>query len=172
MPPEILIILLILILATALVVNHMNSRNSSVTLSEFIEQGDSEDLSLTIYFLAPNIPFRFPLSVADLIGGFYQYRITVQGVYQEDHIFDTLQKLADVELVPVKSESRVDARIHYVFETGSGQSIFDVTWRWSGEPYIIVNGLVVKENDIFFEVIKPFLPVNALNELERHLSRR
>ena len=170
------IIVVLLILAVILVVWRAGytrgSRNSSITLSEFFEQNDSEGLSLTIYFLDPNTHFRFPLSVAYLTGDFHQYRITVQGVRQEDNLFYLLNRLANVELIPVESEPRIDARIHYVFRTENGQDIFNVTmWGWGSSSPIVVNGRAVEKNNIFLEVIKPFLPINALSELERYLYR-
>jgi len=56
------------------------------------------------------------------------------------------------------------------FRNEKGQKIFDVT-LWSGvDNSIIFNGLEVKENDIFYEIIKPYLPKYAVKELEIYLS--
>jgi len=155
---------------------YMNSANSFVTLAEFIEQEDIEDLSLTIYFFAPTSPTRFPVSVSDLTESFHEYKIIIRGSRQEDIIFDILRNLADTELVLVEGEVRTCARIHYVFETGDGQNIFEVT-LWGLEDagrtnHIIVNGVAVEENIIFYEAIKQFLPANAVDVLNRRINPR
>ena len=148
--------------------HYMNSTNSSTTLLEFIEQGDSHGLNLTIYFFAPNGLTRMPVSVRELTRNFHEYKITVQ-TRHELELFEILSNLTKVELVPAEGEVRVCARIHYVFKTENGQSLFDVTlWGLNSEGrsnYIMVNGIAVEENMIFYEIIKPFLPANAVNEL-------
>lgn len=173
------IIVVLLILAVILIAWRMDyvrgSRNSSITLAEFFEQEYNDGLRLTIYFVEPSNLLRLPLSVRSLTETFYDYRITIQGVRHDDNLLNVLNKLADIELLPVEDEIQwTCVRIHYVFETEYGQNIFNVTWGRSNERHIIVNGLAVQENDIFFEVIEPFLPVRALYELERffYLERR
>jgi len=173
------LVVVLLILAVILVVWRAdytrNLRNSSITLSEFFEQECNDGLRLTIYFVEPSILIRMPLSVRSLTESFYDYKITVQGVRHDDNLLGILNKLADIDLLPVEDEIRwTCARIHYVFETKYGQNIFNVTWGRSSIDHIVVNGFAVQENDIFLEVIKAFLPANALYELERflYLERR
>ena len=153
--------------------SHIISKSTSITLSDFIEQGDYEGLSLTIYFCSPHHHIRMPLSVRSLTEDFHEYRVTVQGATRQLILFDMLSNLADVELIPIENETQaICVRIHYVFETENGQNIFDVTWGWGREANLIVNGLAVKENAIFLEVIKPFLPARAAYELELQLNRQ
>jgi len=145
--------------------------DSTVALSEFIEQGDSEYLSLTIYFLTPSLPIRAPVSVEHLTDYLHHYRITVQGVHMESKIFGILTQLAETELVLRETEMRMCTRIHYVFTTKNGHSIFDVSIGWGDGIRIFVNGQEVKEDRIFHEAIKPFLPASALYNFESFLIR-
>jgi hypothetical protein len=136
------------------------NKKSSISLSEFLAQEDYEGLRLTIFYLYPHTLTWIPLNIDGLTGGLYEYKITIQGIIQEEDIFEILTFLADIDLVPVENESRIDARIYYVFETEKGQKLFDVA-MWGENESLYVNGVEVEENYLFYEVIRPYLPVQA-----------
>gem|GEM_PF-1059375 len=177
----ILPLLAIIILCVGMNINIMNSNKSSVSLSEFIEQGEHEGLSLTIYYLTPIACTLVALSVDELIygdkpprkkneiHGRYNYKIIISDTLLEDEIFDILNQLANTDLIPVENETRVDARIYYVFKNKKGQKIYDVAmWGYTSNS-VFVNGLEAEWNDIFSEVIMPFLPEDDARVLETYV---
>jgi len=122
-----------------------------------IERGNLSEITLIIYG-APTVLTPFPVSVDELINGFYLYRIVVDGVQLEEYI-DLLMNLVDVELIPVVERSRIDARLYYVFEDRNGHRIFDFAMWGTGDSFsVFVNGVEVEDNPILLEIIMPFLP--------------
>ena len=134
--------------------------------SKQIEQGNLNDLSFTIYYVSPNIFTLYPWSVDDLVRG---HPIVIDGTRLEEHI-DLLKQMSNAALIPVEHETRINARIYYVFETKKGKKIFDVA-MWGDDNSIYVNGLEVEENNIFYDVLMPFLPEDAAEELQTYLSQ-
>ena len=143
------------------------NRMNSITLSEFLERADSSGIRLIIYYSNPNSLVRLPVSVELLTENFHDIKIIIQ---DESRVFYTLENLADVNLIPVEDEIRINAWIHYVFETENGQRLFDVTFlRRDNHNIMIVNGVKVEANALFYEAIMPFLPAQAAQALEIHL---
>ena len=96
--------------------------------SNMIAQEIPYDLILTIYYIDPFILTRAPLSPDDLM----QAGMTEKIVVHSQALKDNLAVLASLEwsiLTPVKKESYMDARIHYVFERGNGEKLLEVTTR-------------------------------------------
>ena len=157
------IFILILIVIVIIVINGANSMRPEKALNNFvnqIEKGNIDDISLTIYYMNPHNLTYLPLSVDDLIRT-REKEFVIKGVQLAENI-NLLKTIKNVELAPVKYKTRVDARIHYVFEN-KGRKIFDVTmWGFNTEKndyeIIFINGIAVKANDIFYNIISPFLP--------------
>jgi hypothetical protein len=82
---------------------------------------------------------------------------------------DLLKQLSNAALIPVEPESRINARLYYVFETKKGKKILDVA-MWGNDSSIYVNGLEVKENINFYDVLMPFLPEDKAKEFKEYLS--
>lgn len=168
------IILLVLLAATVLISSgcmSMQAENASVELSEHIEcikQGEEDELRLTIYYMSPYILTQWPQSERELIESGYEYKITVGRIRLREHI-DLLEQVANADLTPIENESYVDARLYYAFETKKNRKIFDVC-MWGSNGGIIVNGLEVEENHIFYEVVLPFLPEDAAENWEEYLN--
>lgn len=58
-----------------------------------------------------------------------------------------------------------------MFETEEkGKKIFDVA-MWGCDGGILVNGVEVKDNSVFYDVIMPFLPEDAAEKWERRTGR-
>jgi len=107
-----------------------------------------------------------------LINGWYDYRITVTGESLEKHR-DLLTQLTNAKLAPAESESFADARLHYVFEHEKYGELF--SFLAFGDGYrdtIVVNGVEVEHNSVFFEIVLPFLPEDAIETIKQHLNNR
>ena len=136
---------------------------SMKNFSMLIESGNLDNLSLMIYYVSPSRDTPYPYDIDDVIkfGG----QIVIDGNDLKNHI-DLLNKMSGVKLVPVWKKSYLDARIYYIFETEKEGKILDVV-MWSGDNNVFVNGTELKPNDVFYDVIMPFLPESRAKELEK-----
>ena len=164
----IILLLLTAVISISLRNVHRQSTKSSIEFSEIIKLGDLSDLSLTIYYLSPLILTRQPLSDIDLTDSKFEYKVTVCGSRLQAYI-DLLDQINSTTLLPVEHESKVNARIYYVFETKKDGKILSVS-MWGRDNSMFINGLEFKENNIFYDVIMPFLPEYAVKELEAYLE--
>ncbi|CAM4472274.1 hypothetical protein [Paenibacillus typhae] len=139
---------------------NVHSNKHSLNISELIAKENINDISLTIYYLNPLTLTRYPLSAEDLISFTDVHKIVINGNDLKKH-FELFKRINDGVLMPVKKKSRVDARIYYVLESKTNGKLFDVT-MWGKENSMFVNGLEVKGNEIFYDVIRPFLPEDAV----------
>lgn len=145
--------------------------NPSTELSEYIEQvtnGKVDELSLTIYYMNPYILTNIPVSERDLVEKYFEYKITISGQRLREH-FNLLEQVANATLTPAEQESGVNARLYYVFETKENRKILSVC-MWGKGKKLIVNGLWVEVNDAFYDVVLPFLPVDAAEEMGTYLK--
>ena len=124
-----------------------------------------------------------PTSIEHLISLRHELRIVVGSDALQEHI-DTLRKIDSSALIPVSSEYlvsacgnytydvMVDAKIHVVFETTFGRRIFDVTMWVFGEHgrTILVNGQEFERNDIFIDIVMPFLPNEEADIVQRFIN--
>lgn len=166
------VFILLFIAVTSLIMfgsNDIISKKSSIKFSKLLKQENLDDLSLTIYYINPLILTLYPLSVDDLINMDNVHKIIIDGSNLEEHI-DLLNRISNVDLVPVEQESRVDARLYYVFETENNRKVFDVS-MWGKDNSIFVNGIETEENDIFYDVLETFLPDEITKDLELYLTR-
>jgi len=150
-------IVFLLFASTLLIIyEKMSPQRELNNFSKLIESENFDDLSLTIYYL--NAFTQFPLSVEDLKSYPSTVKVTINGDQLAEHI-DLLNTISNVELIPVKNKSRIEARVYYVFKN-KGIKIFDVAMWGNGDDdnSIYINGKEFKENDILINVISPFLP--------------
>lgn len=164
---------LILIFALTIFVscggNNMRPEKELKNFTKEIENGNLANLGLTIFYLSPSTLTLYPLSVDDLINSSNVHKVVINGSRLDENI-ELLKQINNDALVPVQQKSRINARIYYVFENNKERKIFDVA-MWGETDSIFVNGCEVKENDIFYDVIMPFLPEDAVKELETYLKR-
>ena len=63
----------------------------------------------------------------------------------------------------------MNARLYYVFEVGDSEKLLEVVVSPDSldkiNGRVVVNGVEVKDNPIFYELIMPFLTEDAHNEL-------
>lgn len=136
------------------------SKKPTLNLSERIAKENINDISLTIYYLNPLILTRYPLSAEDLISFTDAHKIVINGNDLKEQ-FELFKQINDDVLMPVKKKSRIDARIYYMLESKTNGKLFDVT-MWGKENSIFVNGVEVKGKRIFYDIIRPFLPEDAV----------
>lgn len=150
--------------------NDMRPEKALDNFSKLIEKGNIDDLNLTIYYYGVFKLTLYPQSKDELINETNRTKIIVSGSDLKKHL-NLFNLLRSDALIPVEQESRIDARIYYVFETQKGRRAFDVTMWGSNDYSIFVNGVEFKENDIFYDIIIPFLPDKEAEELSNFLGR-
>lgn len=141
-------------------------KKTSLDISELIENESINDISLTIYHLSLQSLMFFPVvSVEDLINRSSDEKIVINGSDLEEHI-DLFKQIDNDILIPVKKKSSdLDLRVYYVLENKENGKLFDVA-MWGDENSIFVNEIEVEGNNVFYDVIIPFLPEDEAKELE------
>ena len=119
-----------------------------------IERGNLNDITLRIY--TPILAWS-PLTLEEFIDmSSTDGIIVVEGIQLEEYI-DLLRQLKYVELVPVEEVSTITTWLYYVFEDRHGRRIFDFA-AWGENDSVFINGVEFERNDVFLEIIVPFLP--------------
>lgn len=149
----------------------MSLKETSPKFFELIESGNLSDISLTIYYMDPFTLTRLPVKIDDLISGKYDSKkIVIDGNRLKEHI-DLINRLNHTALKKVIKKSYVNARLYYVFETDKNGNMFDICMGTGNGNSIFVNGIEVKYNDIFFDIIIPFLPEDDIQDFEKWLGQ-
>lgn len=158
----------------------MDSQEIYFSFNELPESENLSNISLTIYYKDLLVFTRAPVSLEQLTGGWYDnagqlvsgiytYRIVVSGDKLEEHR-DMINQLLKAELLPTETESVVDARLYYVFEHREYGELFSVLAFGSGTGSVFVNGIEVEHNRVFFEMVLPFLPDDAVTTIGRYIE--
>ena len=161
-----IIFLLVIAVLDSCQESDMRSRKAVSQFAKLVEQGEMDSLSLKIYFMSPYTLTPYPYSIDDIIRATSEDEIIIIGSSLKEHI-DVLKQLNNDRLVKVEQESYIDARVYYVFYKGT-RKIFDVA-MWGKDNSIFVNGFEIKEDDIFYDIIIPFLPEGAIDRLRDYL---
>ena len=155
---------ILLVICITVILNGVNNMRPEKALSNFVEQiekGSIGDITLTIY-QRPTVftPLAVNFSVKELINYSQTKKVVIDGTRLAEHL-DLLKTIGNVDLKPVKTNSRINAQIHYVFEN-KGHKVFEVTLDGYDEEndieFLLVNGFKIKINDIFYSIIEPFMP--------------
>jgi len=158
------ILALLALVLIAIGVTNMRPERALNNFSRIVEQGNIENISLTIYYINPNIFTPFAISVSDLRRNANE--IVVEGNDLKEYIDLFSQINSDVLIFYEHEESILDARIYYVFRRGN-RKIFDVAmWGGYDEASIFINGIEFKMNNIFVEIIIPFMPEHLAENLK------
>ena len=130
-----------------------------------IEQGNISDLRLTIYHMYFSVLTPFPFSLDQLMDNHSgHHRIVVDGSQLEEHI-ELINQIRHVTVTPMDRGTRIDARLYYVFETvDNNRKVFDFG-MWADDDTVFINGVQVKANSIFLDIIIPFLPENVADDV-------
>ena len=152
-----------IIIAIVIIINGVIDMNPRRGLNNFvrqIEQGNIYDITLTIYY--SNILTPAPITLRDLINIHEPLKIVVDGTKLSEYV-DLLKTIGNADLTRIRRIPRINARIHYVFEDARGRKIFDVTmWgfgRGDDLSGVFINGIEFRDDDIFIDIIEPFLPI-------------
>ena len=157
----------------------MGSKETYSNFYELIESGNFNDISLTIYYKNLFVRTRTPVrleqlkggwydNTGQLIDGLYDYKVVVTGEDLAEHR-DLISRIINAELIPVENEPIVNARLYYVFEHEQYGELFNVL-AFGGGDTLFVNGVRVEHNRVFYEMVLPFLPEDAVETIERYLS--
>ena len=157
------VILLVAVIFAIYGGDYVQSKKALNNFSKLVDNGKVGDLNLTIYYMKPWFTL-IPTSIDMLINGCYDYKIIISGSNLDEHI-DLLKQMGNAALIPVIHSSRIDACLYYIFETEEEGKIFDVA-MWGDNYSIYVNGLEVKSNDIFYDIVMPFLSDDLAANLE------
>lgn len=161
-----IIFLIIILLAAGLIGCGNSSSQLEEALADYSQMAEGalpDDLRLTIYYLDPSILTRAPLSAEDLMNFPETQKIIIDSGELTAHLA-LLQKMDPSILQPVKEESKINARLYYVFEAGDSGKILEVTISdIHGSAF--VNGMEVDDHPVFYEIITPFLSEEAIDML-------
>lgn len=138
--------------------------------SKMLEDPLPEDITLTIYYMSPDIYTFHPLSAEDLIESVEktknpssEKKIVIEYDVLSTHV-DLLKKLNASVLQPYEEEPYMNARLYYVIETGDSGKLLEVVGnQFSGPAF--VNGVPVVQDSVIFEVVAPFLTEEDRNTL-------
>lgn len=127
--------------------------------SKIMQADLPEDLRLTIYYIDPRILTAYAWNVDTLI----KYDETQKIVIEREEILsniDAFKKLNWSVLTPTKNEPFINARLYYVIESGEYGKLLEVVIS-EVRGNVVVNGIEVEYNTLFYELIWPFLPEDA-----------
>jgi len=151
------VLLLAIIILSSCGGNYMSPERALRDFSSRIEQGNLGNLTLTIYYRDLRSTVRFPYSVEDLVDWGHVHKIVVDDNALKEHI-ELLRAINADNLIPIAHELPMDAMLYYVFEVG-GRKIFGFVPQAGGnDSSMFINGVEFEWNDIFFDVVRPFLP--------------
>lgn len=138
--------------------------NSMEAYTQMLETALPEDLRLTIYYLSTDILTNRPLGAEDLIQCSSTQKIVVEAEELAEHK-ELLKKLDASILQPAKEKSYINARLYYVFEVDDSEKLLEVVVspEQLGKIYgdVVVNGIAVEDDPVFYELIMPFLTEDA-----------
>ena len=168
---KIRLIVLVIVLVSLLTGCSSPSTQLSDTLGAYndvISKELPEDIQLTIYYMDPTILTVVALNTDDLINADYVTKIVVKREALTEQIA-LLSKLKPSILEPVEEEAYLNVRLYYVLETSAHGKILEVSVNEPGGS-VFVNGIEVKHNPVFYEIIKPFLSEEDIAILSRTFS--
>lgn len=167
----------IIILLTVLVCHryiYIQAR-TSVDFSEILKNEKIEDLTLTIYCWDPRFISSYSYSSAEelIMAEKYNYvcKFVVQGETLKEYI-DTFKQINKANIKPLLKKAKyVDATTYYILESKNNGKLFDVLlWGFYDipvqEPVIFLNGVEIKKEQTFCDIIKPFLPEDMRNSID------
>lgn len=143
----------------------LKSKTMPFNVYELIDTENMNDISLTIYYLPPHALMFYPVSSVEELIQRHEEKIVISGSDLEQHI-DLFRKMGNQVLMPVwKQTSDLDLRVYYTLESNKKGKLLDV-YMWGDHNNIFVNGIEVKENNIFYDAIIPFLPEDVAEDFD------
>ena len=165
----VLILLIFAIVVTVFVCSRWNRIKLHCELRDFsktLEQETLDGLTLKIYYIGPDVLTQMPLRVSDLVEGkAHPQVIVVDSEDLKEHI-DSLNRLNINNLVPVRYKSHLHSRMCYIFETDNKAKILEVAFGGLENPTVFVNGIEVAYNDVFRDIVEPFVTEEVMADME------
>lgn len=127
--------------------------------SKIVQADLPEDLRLTICYVDPLLLTTYPWSADTLINCDMTQKIIIEREEILSNI-DAFKKMNWSVLTPTKNEPRINARLYYVIESGEHGKLLEVVIS-EVRGNVVVNGIEVEYNTLFYELIWPFLPEDA-----------
>lgn len=141
------------------------TKGMSLHVSDQIESENIDDISLTIYYLNIKALRFIPVSSVEALIQCVDEKVIIHGSDLKQRI-DLFRKIDNEVFIPVwKKSSDLDLRVYYVLESKKNGKLFSVA-MWGDVNSVFVNGIEVKGNKVFYDVIIPFLSEKAAKDLE------
>ena len=138
-----------------------------------LNESNIQNLTLTIYFTEPFSTFKIPPKTVHQLITYYVPENEVIVIKSDElckHI-DLLKQIDSVCLKPVEEKKELHLRIYYEFLDSKTKRRYSVS-MWSQQGSMGVNGVEVHEEELFYNVILPFLAENQAQELEMFIGRK
>jgi len=150
---------------------------------EFLENGNIEELRLRV---STWVDSSLPESIRKELEMFVRENETIVDGSTLSLYIELFKELENANLVPVRGRYELSKRWYYVFETESDgilleigmfafssmspleyilEYVFNRDFSSQQSRYIIVNGVVVEDNQIFRNIISPVLPESTVQWL-------
>ena len=137
-------------------------QNVCQDFAQTLEQKNMDGLYLKIYYTDPSLLTYAPLTVNDLL----RKDPIIVDHKQINEQLDLLKRLNIENMIPVRNSSGyLHARLCYIFETEHGKKILEIAVGGENNS-VFVNGIEVAYNDIFRDVLEPFVTEEVMNDLE------
>jgi len=112
-----------------------------------------------------------PVSIDYLVNTRHDLKLVIDGKKLRKHN-KLLKELSYVDLTPVDiSAPYMDISVYYLFESKYNGKILDVA-MWGITESAFVDGIEYIANDIFYDMIIPFLPKNAAEKVKKKKNVR
>ena len=143
----------------------MHPEEALAAFSKKIEQGNLDNVTLTIWYQNPFWTTMHPYRIEHLTaGGGGVHKIIIDGSELKYHINLLRQINVDI-LMPVTCKSQMDIWLYYEFTDERGRKIFGVALQ-SGSDSVFINDVELEWNDIFLDAIRSFLPEYMIRILD------
>lgn len=127
--------------------------------SEAITNGIPDDMLLTIYYMESSVLTLKPVDEIELIQWYSEtedvHKVVIGSTELSSRI-DQLRKIDSSVIQAAHEKETKNARIYYYFELETTGKVLEVTMR-GAEGNIFVNGMEVKYNPVFFDLVSPYL---------------
>ena len=169
----ILLIVLLFLHLTGCAINE-STKTMSTNICELLEKEDITDITLKIYYMPQNIVTYAPLDIEPFVsickrGNLNSHEIIIDGLQLEPYIHH-LKEMDELNLSILSDEYFVNCRIYYILESRKNGILLEVVPRT--DSAMLVNGVYVEDNELFYDFITPFLPEEAAIEWKVILLER
>jgi len=182
-----IIVAVVLLLSAALVIFNWSAalvkfnrdksqlKNDLDRYNRILDKDLPEDLTLTIYWVWGTIDTTTPISIENLVSigyGIHQKTFVISSEEIAEHL-GSMKQLNSSTIQASNAEHYVDARLYYVLETRGTQILTVSLNNYCSDDEnasVYLNGIKIKPNPALFEAIRPFLPEEDREILDRKIE--